>query len=165
MWGWMLTLFWIMSPEKLMEHLNLCLGDHCGHVRNIKNLWEQNRSIPLLWASVFSLCHFKHCYCHGNLALSGADPPSTSSVFPAPPSVVCVCGREHQLRVLSQKQVWLPQFLLHTWPSSTTVFKGEQLIPSSKDVHRTQSCRPRRQNLINILPCCTKLSAANYVGS
>jgi len=37
------------------------------------------------------------------------------------------------------------------------------MIPSSKDVHRTQSCRSLHQNLINILPCCTKLSVANCV--
>jgi len=34
------------------------------------------------------------------------------------------------------------------------------LVHNVKDVHRTQS---RRQNLINILPCCTKLSVANSV--
>ena len=45
------------------------------------------------------------------------------------------------------------------WPPSAAA----QLIHSGKDVNRTQSRRPRRQNLRNILPCCTKLSVANYV--
>ena len=46
---------------------------------------------------------------------------------------------------------------------SSTRAAAAQLIHSRKDVHRTESCRPCRQNLINILPCCTKLSVANYV--
>ena len=52
--------------------------------------------------------------CYGPLALLGADPPSSLSFLLFPPSVLCVCGREHQLCVPSQKQAWLPQFLLHT---------------------------------------------------
>ena len=51
----------------------------------------------------------------------------------------------------------------HDLKGELSTAAAAQLIHSGKDVHRTQSRRPRRQNLINILPCCTKLSAANSV--
>ena len=53
--------------------------------------------------------------------------------------------------------------------AAASSFSGAPLLYTlaqyGKDVHRTQSFRPQRQNLINILPCCTKLSVANYVWS
>ena len=52
-----------------------------------------------------------------------------------------------------------------TGTTSSTRMAAAQLIHSGKNVHLTQSRRSHCQNLINILPCCTKLSAANFVWS
>jgi len=52
---------------------------------------------------------------------------------------------------------------ISTHTSTGTRMAAAQLIHSGKNVHRTQSRRSRCQNLINILPCCTKLAVANSV--
>ena len=55
----------------------------------------------------------------------------------------------------------LTEGFLHTFTG--TRMAAAQLIHSGKNVHLTQSRCSHCQNLINILPCCTKLAVANSV--